>query len=325
MSQRKVFDISGFDPATLDIEQLKLLASEHLADHPPSSTEWTLTTIQRRDDSTILRADPADAEKFPVIALKYGAAADVRHEYAVLNAIQNFGFSIGPRAFHYNDDVLICEWMHGDPLKRPPNLDDENKWHRMMAVMGVPNNLPFAEYASQISMRGTAPQSPGDLIGLIERQLSQLDANHPDYEELVALVKRAKDQIAPQWNAMPPATLNHLNPRLHHFIWEGFHMRLLSWQHADWCDNAYAVGQFCAHPEFEDMPPSHWVWYRWELARLTKDDALVPRATTYTNLMVVFWAVRLTILATSTSIEKDAKRLAKQRDRYLKRAKRGFV
>lgn len=325
MSDRKnVFDIAGFDPALLDTEQIKTLALVPNSDNAQMG-DWVATPYYRAEQGTIVRLDPHDQERLPVLAVKVGGTADLRHEYAVLDALYDFGFHIGPRPFYVDDAVLIMEWVHGESLKQPPAPEDENKWHRMMAVMGVPNNLPFAQYASRIPMRGTAPTTPADLVGLIDAELTKIDENTADYPQLAELIQRVKQQVAPQWNTLPPTTLNHLDPRLHHFIWEGYHMRLISWQNADWADNAFAVGQLCAHPAYEEVPTSHWVWYRWELARLTKDELLIPRATTYTNLMLVFWTVRLTHLAASNTMPKESKRLASQRDRYFKRAKRGFV
>ncbi len=326
MSERKeVFDIAGFDPTLLDIEQIKALAHSHINAEHLTLTDWMVKTAYRADGSTILRLDPHDITRLPSLAIKVRATPDLRHEYAVLAALYDFGFHIAPRPFYVDETLLISEWVHGDPLQQPPAPDDDNKWHRMMAVMGVPNSLPFAQYASRIPMRGTAPHAPADMFQLIEAQLSQLDANSAVYPQLADLVERMKAQVAPQWNTIPPTTLNHLDPRLHHFIWEGFHIRLVSWQNADWCDSAYAVGQLGAHPAYEEVPPSHWVWYRWELARLTKDETLIPRATTYTNLMLVYWAVRLTRMAASTTTDKAIQQLIQQRDRYFKRAKRGFV
>ncbi len=323
--RKKVFDIAGFDPAILDVDQLKALSQAYLEQQTLDDADWKVDIAYQTQNSRILRLEPNDTERFPTLALKLAPSADIRHEYAVLSSIYDFGFHIGPRPFYVDEQVLIMEWVHGEPLQAPPPPDDEDKWHRMMAVMGVPNSLPFAEYASRIPMRGTAPHAPADLFHFIDEQLSQIDPNHETYSELAHLVERMKDQVAPQWNTLPPTTLNHFDPRLHHFIWEGYHMRLISWQNADWGDNAYAVGQLCAHPSYEEVPTSHWVWYRWELARLTKDELLIPRATTYTNLMLVYWAVRLTYMAASTSTPEVAARLTKQRDRYLKRAQRGFV
>lgn len=326
MSARKpVFDIAGFDPALLDIDQLKALTHAHLEDHAVKGADWTVTNTYQTDYSTVLQLEPADDQRFPTLAIKVGIREDLRHEDAVLRALYDFGVHIAPRALYADDELMITEWVHGDPLQQPPAPDDEDKWHRMMAVMGVPNNVPFAEYASRIPMRGTAPQSPADLFRLIDTQLALVDPNDEMYPPLDELVVRMKDQVASQWNTMPLSTLNHFDPRLHHFVWEGFHMRLVSWQNADWGDNAYAVGQLCAHPAYEDVPASHWVWYRWELARLTKDETLIPRATTYTNLMLVYWTVRLSHLAASIAAPKEAKRLSQQRDRYYKRAKRGFM
>ena len=79
---------------------------------------------------------------------------------------------------------------------------------------------------------------------------------------------------------------------------------------------AAEIGLWSSHPDYEEVPPTHWVWARWEFARLTEDDELVPRATTYGKLGQVWWAAYL-------SQESEAQRL-KLRDRYLKRAEKIF-
>ncbi len=303
LSDPTPFDIHGFDADLLDIEAIL-----------QGIDGWKLTQIPA--SSTIYRADPADAERFPSLAIKYHP--DALREFSILQAFDDFGVHMAPRPFYADHQVLVTEWLHGKTLRHPPPADDKDMWHRIMALLGIPNNLPFAKYASTISMTGKAPQSPGDVIDTIRAQLTHIDTAHSLYDTLAKLVVRIQEQVEPTWQTPPHISLNHLDPWPRHFIWDGQHLRLVDWHQTDWADTAFAVGQLCAHPAYEEVSPSHWVWYRWEIARLTQNANLTAQATTYTNLLQAYWAIRLTA---DPNLVNDTKK----RDRYLKRAQRTYT
>ena len=331
----KPFDIFAFDAAGLDIDSLLEGLSAYREDTTYSMQDWEISEVHSSSIRNIYYLEPQDRERFPALSAKIyhdGNAASAQREYQVLNALYDFGVIIAPRPFYLSDSaaylgcpVLITEWVRGEPLHQAPSPDNEDMWHRIMAMLGIPNNLPFGKYASGIPMMGTGPQSPKDVIDIISRQLSQLDQNHPDFATLTAVLEEAQRQITDEWNSPPKITLNHLDPAVNHFIYDGHHLRIVGFNKADWSDTAFAVGQLCAHPDFEEVSPSHWVWYRWELARLTNDDTLTARATTYTNLLQVYWTIKLTVDAENSEINPQVKkRFITQRDRYLKRATRLF-
>lgn len=331
----KPFDIFAFDASKLDIDSLLRAISEYREDGTHVLDNWKTLEVDSSPIRNIYQLEPQDKEHFPSIAAKVyhnGNAAPAERDFQVLSSLYDFGVIIAPRPFYFSEKatyldcpVLITEWARGEPLQQAPRPDDEDMWHRIMAMLGVPNNLPFAKYASTIPMKGTGPQSPKDVFDLIHQQLSQLDPNHSDFATLTAFFEQAQQEIAPEWNTPPKITLNHLDPAVHHFIYDGHHLRIVGFDKADWADTAFAVGQLCAHPDFEEVPSSHWVWYRWELARLTKDETLTARATTYTHLLQVYWAIKLTVETESLPQDtKERKRLLAQRDQYLKRASRLF-
>lgn len=300
MSNPVHFDIHNFDVDVLDAAALiKAAQTQKPIDG------WNLHPIS----PTCYQAVPSDTATYPVVGLH--RKANPQRQFNILEALYNLGMWVAPRPFYANDGWLVCEWLHGEPLQHPPSVDDENQWHRIMALLATPSRLPFAQYASTIALHGNGPQSPADVIQRIEAALSQLAPDDNRLEDLMALVERVRQQVAPALNYLPPITFNHLDPLPPHFIWDGQYLRLVGWDKADWADTAYAVGQLCAHPAYEDVPTSHWVWYRWELARLTHDDSLSARATTYTNLLQVYWAIKATH--------------PKQRERYYQRAQRAFA
>lgn len=332
---RNRFDIHGFDASLLDIDQIKQQL-RHFRDPSPTdptttpafTQTWQITHSKQGTQSDIYYFAPDDPDTLPALCVKYGhTAGATAREYAVLAAIHDFGFSIGPRPFYRDEHLLITEWLFGKVFDTPPDPTADGQWHRVMAMLGVPWNMPFAKYASQVAMHGTAPQSPGEVFPMLDAQLAELDVNHPDYEQLARLVERVKQQVAPQWNSPALITLNHLDPQPHHFLWDGAHMRLVGWQSADWADKAFAVGQLCAHPQYVHLPPQHWVWYRWELSRLDRDPTLRARATTYTNMMLVYWAIRRTAELVSAPVAATTQHgfLQQQRDLYLQRASSAFV
>lgn len=318
-----MFDMHGFDEAQLDFDVLRTLLDGSDIDG------WSATTIVDNERRLVLRLDPDDRAAFPQLKIKVfrDNPADALRTHTILRALhEDLNVSIAARPFYVDEDagILICEWIPGAPLTMPPSPDEEEMWHRIMAVMGVPKNLPFGKFASQISMRGTGVQQPEDVLRLIDTALSEVDESHGDYKTLAALANQAHEKCTPRWNAMTQVALSRMDPDITHFIWDGNHLRETGFSAADWADVAYDVAQMAAHPAYEDLPGSHWVWFRWEYARLTHDEGSVARATTYTNLLYVYWAIRLTAMALHEDNEKVQRKLLKQRDRYIKKAQRAF-
>lgn len=316
MSENSIFDIHAFDPSTLDIP--------HIISQLASPTDWTVTTVVDNDRRGVYRLDPHDGEQWPVLKLKYfrDEPALAQRVYNILEALHEFGVSIAARPFYAGaDGLLICEWVHGESLSGPPSIDDEEMWHRIMAVIGVPKNLPFAKYASKIPMMGTGVQQPADLLRMLEDDLQALPQEHDDHQMLSELVTRARGSVQAEWHTIPKVAMARLDPDFSHFIWDGYHLRQIGFSRADWADVAYDVAQMAAHPDYEDLAPSHWVWFRWEYARLTHDEGVVARATTYTNLLYLHWAIQLTQTLIGGQ-DKASKTRLKQRDRYLQKVQR---
>jgi len=228
------------------------------------------------------------------VAVKvYAHRAAAEREFAVLSALRDFGINLGaePLALFADEKSLIMSWIDGDPLPAPPAPDDTTAWNRIMAALGASGDMPFLEYTRQVRMRGTAPQQPADLLDDIQSRLAAQDPHTADYPRLAALLRRVRERVAPTWNETPPIGLCRRGYALHDFIWDGHHLLALDWENADWGDMAAEVGMLSAHPDFASVPTTHWVWFRWEFARLTKDPDLIPRATTYSKLAQLWWAV----------------------------------
>lgn len=329
------FDVVGFDAAHLDfsklIEHIQTLHCD--VGQTAQLEDWFATCIVKNDRRTIYRLDPMASDKLPTLKVKiyHDDPPLALRAFQVKEALLDFGISIGPRPFYCDDMVksingglLICEWIHGDALANPPSVEDEENWHRIMAVMGVLKNLAFGKYAAMVPMQGRGPQKPQDVFDLLDHTLALLNEDHSDYEGLSQLVANAKSTVMPDWVAMPKIALSRLDTDIQHFIWDGHHMRGISWHTSDWADVAYDVGQLASAPAYEEIPASHWVWFRWEYGRLTHDEGMVARSTTYTHLLMLYWAIQLTVDLAATSEEKHAKRLISQRDRYLKKAQKAF-
>lgn len=301
MSDPTPFNIHDFDGTMLDAAALvqAVTAGEAIEG-------WTVESIS----PSLYRLLPADSTTYPMLAIQ--RKANAIRQGRILEGLFNLGVRVAPRPFYADEQWLVREWVPGEPLSKPPAVDTEDMWHRIMALLGTPAHLSFAQHASVIAMTGNGPQNPGDVIQHLDSVLASLDPNNPRLNDLTALVERVHQQVAPQWNYLPPIALSHLDPLPRHFIWDGKYLRLVGWDAADWADSAYGAGQLCAHPVYEDVPASHWVWYRWELARLNhEDEGISARATTYTNLMLVYWAM----LAPNP----------KQQERYYRRALRAFA
>jgi hypothetical protein len=278
-----------------------------------NTRDWQLKLIH---DGTnrVYCADPADPQ-LPVVAVKcYANPNDAQREYAVLSGLRSFGMNLAPEALAHHESIVIMTWTQGEALKAPPSPDDTMMWNRMMAAFGASGEVPFMDYTRQIPMMGKGYQNPGDVMDAIDHELSKLDPNADEYEALVSLAWRVRQQTNPRWINLVSIGLCRRNHKLSDLLWDGSHLLTVDWKDADWGDMAAEIGMWNAHPDYESLPPSHWVWVRWEFARLVKDPDLVPRATTYARLMQVWWTVHLTLIQADTKL----------RDRYWKRAEKLF-
>jgi hypothetical protein len=274
--------------------------------------EWTLTPFPNQSGSAIYRGSaPGQGE----IAVKlYPNASQAQREFAVLKALREFGINLGPEplALDAERKLVAMSWVEGEILPAPPVADDTDLWHKMMAAVGATGMLPFVQYTSQVPMQGKGIQNPGDFL---ERMQKALNPENPYYERLKTLIEAAVEQVPPTWNHPPKVGLCRGRYELSDFLYDGCcHVLAVDWDEADWGDMAAEVGLWSAHPDYEELPPSHWVWLRWEFARLTHDEDLVPRATVYGKLGQIWWALKL------AERPEDAKTL----ERYLARAEKAF-
>jgi hypothetical protein len=333
---RPPFDVPGFDATLLDFPPLLAAVAETQSSGQITTqpSGWTITQTHHTPHSTIYRADPTDPDQFPALAIKLYHRHDrprATREHDIMAALQDFGIDIGPRPFYVNetpaglnDPVLISEWVHGTPLKNPPPVNDEEMWHRLMTAFGIPKHLPFAKYASSVPMMGSGAQQPSDALALVRTDLNSLSADYPLYKTFADLLERANQTVAPEWAKPPKIGLNRFDFAMHHFIWDGHHLRMVGYENTDWADTAYDIGQLAAHPAYEEVPPSHWVWFRWEFARLFHEEEIIFRSTTYTQIAYLHWAIRLTQQADTETDPSRKNRLEKQRERYLKKAQKAF-
>lgn len=296
-------DYIDFDP------QPVLDAALHQADNG-----WHFTTVHTGMSNRILRAE---ADQHPPVAVKlYINTQRAEREYQVLKALREFGVSHAPEAFLLEDNVVIMSWLDGEPLSEAPQ--DDTMWQRLMAAVGVASLMQFGEYAKHVPMRGTGYQNPSDFMAVIDRCLHEIDESHAVYPRLSELIANMYDQIAPEWQKPAPVGLCRHDAALSNFIWDGYHLLALDWEDSDWGDPAADIGLLSAHPDYEEVPDSHWVWFRWEFARLRHDEDLATRATVYGRLGQLYWATELT---RRNSAERQQRHL---RERFLKRAEKLF-
>jgi hypothetical protein len=336
-AEQKPFDVHRFDASLLNIPQL-LAGVRDLHNTAEKDRlrldEWTVERISHTPQRTIYRATPSDLSSFPKLAIKLYhkyKLPPAGREHNVLQALQDLGVSIGPRPFYADDKpdelpvpVLVAEWIDGQPLRRPPNLNDEGMWHRIMSLTGIVQDLPLMKLSSKIPMLGQGAQSAADMFRMIQNALEKLGETHPLYQNLQALFEQAQNKISDDWNMPAKVALSRLSVEPHHFIWDGHHLRGVGWDKIDWTDTAYGVAFLSAHPAYEELPSSHWVWFRWEYARLTNDETLIARATVYTHLLWLFWAIDRAYHADTSADAGDKKRLSSQGERYLKRVQQAL-
>jgi hypothetical protein len=239
-----------------------------------------------------------------------------KREFGALSALREFGINFAPEALSLHQNALLMTWSEGQPLPRLPDLNDEEMWHRLMAMFGVSGELHLLDYSKHITMKGTGYQNPEDILNEIEAGLDSLDENHSLYETLAGLWETASERIQPRWNFAPQVGLCRRNYGLQDLLWDGHHLLTVDWDAADWGDMAAEVAFWNVHPDYESIPSSHWMWVRWEFAHLTKDNDVVTRATTYAQLGQLWWAVQLT--------QADDPHQSALRDRYVARAQKIF-
>ncbi len=273
-----------------------------------SSAEWQ--AIHQGAHNTVYRSQHYAIKK-------YAERTSAEREFAVLQGLRDFGINLGPEALFLAPDqpIVIMNWLQGDTLRETPALHDETLWHRLMAAMGASGEMPYGPYQKQIPSQGKGFFQPADMLAALDSLLQNLGENHPDYERLTLLVARVHQQTAPQWDMPAKIGLCRRDHDLHNFLWDGHHLLALDWENADWGDMASDVGLWSAHPAYETIPSSHWVWLRWEFSRLTHDATFTTRSTLYARLAQVWWALHLSADSTQTAL----------RDRYLQRAQKIFV
>ena len=280
-----------------------------------SADGWQIESVHPR----VFRAQQNDA---PVAVKTYTDGASAEREFAVLTALREFGMNLGPEPLALHTDekpLVVMSWLDANPLESPPAPDDAQMWNRLMAAMGASGAMNVMDYSAKVPMRGGGIQNPRDMVNQIEDMLQVkdiLDDDAPTADRLKALLEKIRAQVPTEWNMPTKIGLCRRTYDPANFLWDGHHLMAVDWEHADWGDMAAEVGLLSAHPAYEEIPSSHWVWFRWEFARLTHDDDLVPRATIYARLGQVWWAAKL--------MQNDADKSEKQRDRYLKRAEKLF-
>ncbi len=284
--------------------------------------EWQISLVHQGEQNTVYQGTAAGQ---PAVAVKhYAERAKAEREFAVLQGLREFGINLGPEplALFAENKLSVMGWIDGTVMTHAPAVHDETLWHRFMAAVGASGEIPYGPYQKLIPSQGNGYFSPGDMMDEIDRTLQNLDANHPLYETLIHLMQRVREQVVPTWNLPIKIGLCRRDPDPRNLIWDGHHLLALDWEDADWGDMAAELGLWSAHPAYEEVPSSHWVWIRWEFGRLTHDPTLVPRATVYSRLGQVWWAVHLTAQLADREAEHSER--VKLRDRYLKRIKTIF-
>lgn len=313
---------------------LQSIAVQLTSDLIPLQAEgWQLTPIHRGKHHRIYRAESAGQD---ALALKvYGGEVPpsqngirptsshqekAKREFGALTALRHFGINLAPEPLALYENQVLMTWSEGQPLSRLPDLNDEELWHRFMALFGASGELHLLDYSKFITMKGQGYQNPEDVLDAIETQLEILDENDPLYEPLETLFLTAQERIQPRWNFAPQVGLCRRNYALQDILWDGHHLVTVDWDEADWGDMAAEVAFWNIHPDYESIPNTHWMWVRWEYSHLTKDNEVVTRATIYAQLGQLWWASYLTVeLATTPNSARAA-----LRDRYLAQAKKHF-
>ncbi len=257
----------------------------------------------------------------PFALKRYADAATAEREYAVLRALRDFGVNLGPEALSVQmvegAPYVLMSWLDAEPLTQLPSPDDDEMWHRLMAVFGAPAEMNYATYTRPVPMRGEGIQQPRDL----QRQVARLlPPDDPQAATILDLLDRALAELPAE---MPPVPVGLCRRAytLDTLLWDGHHLLAIDWEAADWSDLAAELGLWSTHPAWQAVPASHWVWVRWEFARLSHaDKGFVPRATLYGRLGWLYWAAQM-LAAQATDPQPDrAPRMAQ----YIQRASKLF-
>ncbi len=265
----------------------------------------------------VVQAWPPDADS-PLALKSYNNPEAAQREYAVLRALRDFGVNLGPEALAIQTEQetpqVLMSWLEAAPLARPPAPDEDALWHRLMAAFGAPGEMSFATYTRPVPMQGHGIQNPADIYRQIERILP---AEVPESATLRDLLERAMANIPEQWADPVLIGLCRRAYALDKLLWDGYHILAIGWENADWGDLAAELGLWSTHPDWEHVPSTHWVWVRWEFARLSHADrGFVPRATIYARLGWLYWASKLLAAQSTPPSQPETERLA----RYIQRA-----
>lgn len=266
---------------------------DHLHEHEPD-LPWKLELVYNGPDDQLYRGYAAGESE---VAVKfYRQRSRAEREFAVLTALRDFGINLGPEPLGLDAErpIVVMSWVGGEPLTVPPSSDDTELWHKYMAAVGATGAMPFSKYASRVPMAGGGFQGPRDMLDRMRSKLASLSPENPALPRLQALLDAAEATTPEQWNMPPKACLCRGRYALSDFLYDGCcHVLAVDWESADWGDMAAELGLWISHPDYADLPASHWTWFRWEFARLTQDEDLVSRATVYSKSGLIWWALAL--------------------------------
>ena len=189
-------------------------------------------------------------------------------------------------------DVLVMEWLEGEPLQAPPPPEDKDLWRAMLItftdVHSVKRHSQIKLFPSVMSV-----QHPQDLLELIRERRNRLPATGQigcvTVEALDALLARIAQQIPLQWDNEPALCLSLCDANPTNMIFDKGEFRFVDWANSGWSDGAFDIADMLAQPAYLHLPEAHRIWIRKTYANMIKDKQAVERIQVYEKMMYFFW------------------------------------
>lgn len=255
--------------------------------------DWCVELAARGMNGLVFRATHADGRDYAVKVTRRDHRQRAQREFTALTLMQDSGITARPIAVHPDvpdlpdSSVIVSEWIDANPYKPPDSLTGHLRIQQALTVAHQMTTAPLTVMQAALFV-----QHPADILADLERRYALLPH---DYPYLRTLINRAVKFTSPYWAVAPRLGLVQCDAWPANVLDNGQRLYLVDWENSGWGDPAFEVADMAAKPGFgSDLGEDDFRQAAGEHGERLHDPTLPQRARVYRQLMVVWWAIRLT-------------------------------
>jgi aminoglycoside phosphotransferase (APT) family kinase protein len=261
-------------------------------DQPHTWGAWTITPIYGGANNRLVRAVRPAAD----LAVKWTIRDDrdrAGREAGALAALQALGLDLAPSLVFldrtsYPLPVVVQTWLPGETLD-VPNTDAA--WEALVAHYAAIHQVTPARLAAPLPNAVLSAASADAARQLVWAQMGRVpDRARPAV--LQSLVARLDAWRMPVWVPTAPCLLR-CDPHIRNFVRQGNALASVDWENSGWGDPAFEIADLIVHPSYLGITPARWAWVCDTYARMSPDQGVQTRITTYRVCLLVWWVARL--------------------------------